>query len=126
MNAARGPNDEGAQETIDISHHLCTLTLDGELFLAPIPDPEEVLDLGTGTGIWAIEFADRFPNAHVLGTDLSPIQPTWVPPKCRFEVDDFNDDWTFAKNHFDFIHLRSLFGCVPDWPKIYGQAYEYV
>jgi len=38
------------------------------------------MDVGTGTGIWAIDMADRFPNAQVKGIDLSPIQPNWVPP----------------------------------------------
>lgn len=38
------------------------------------------MDVGTGTGIWAIDMADRFPNAQVKGIDFSPIQPNWVPP----------------------------------------------
>lgn len=62
-----------------MQHHLFLLTLDGELFNAPIKDLEgglhNVLDIATGTGIWAIEFASQFPSAHVIGTDLSPIQP---------------------------------------------------
>jgi methylase of polypeptide subunit release factors len=33
-------------------------------------------DVGTGTGIWAIDFADQYNNAEVTGTDLSPIQCT--------------------------------------------------
>lgn len=36
-----------------------------------------MLDIGTGTGLWAIEMADLFPNATVIGTDLSPVQPNW-------------------------------------------------
>lgn len=28
----------------------------GKLFLAPISSPERVIDLATGTGIWAIDF----------------------------------------------------------------------
>lgn len=31
----------------------------GELHKAPLRDPEFVLDIGTGTGIWAIEMADK-------------------------------------------------------------------
>lgn len=34
------------------------LLLKGDLFKAPIKNPQKVLDLGTGTGIWAIEFAE--------------------------------------------------------------------
>jgi len=82
-----GPNDEASSDTLDIFHHICTLTLGGKLFLAPISEnPQRVLDVGTGTGIWAIDFADQFPSAQVIGTDLSPIQPSDVPPNVYFEV----------------------------------------
>ncbi len=30
--------------------------LDGKLHLAPLNHPQRVLDLATGTGIWAIDF----------------------------------------------------------------------
>ncbi|KAF7549454.1 hypothetical protein G7046_g8345 [Stylonectria norvegica] len=63
-------------EAVDFQHKLYTLSLDNKLYLAPIPEnPRHVLDVATGTGIWANEFADQHPEAHVLGTDLSPIQP---------------------------------------------------
>lgn len=36
-------------------HHMFTLLFDGKLFLAPIPpNPQKVIDVGTGTGIWAM------------------------------------------------------------------------
>jgi methylase of polypeptide subunit release factors len=42
-------------------HHLLTLALDGKLHLAPIGDqPGRILDIGTGTGIWAIEMGTTF------------------------------------------------------------------
>lgn len=34
-----------------------------------------VLDLGTGKGYWAIEMADEFSRADVIGIDMAPIQP---------------------------------------------------
>lgn len=50
-----GPNDELAKEILDFAHHMYLLTLDQNLHLAPISNhPQTILDVGTGTGIWAI------------------------------------------------------------------------
>jgi ubiquinone/menaquinone biosynthesis C-methylase UbiE len=120
-----GPNDELAKEILDFAHHMYLLTLDHKLHLAPINNPQAILDVGTGTGIWAIDMADQYPSATVTGTDLSPIQPEWVPPNCHFEIDDVSLEWTFPENHFDFIHIRELFGCIPDWDFFFQQAYAH-
>lgn len=29
------------------------------------------------------DFADQYPNAEVVGTDISPIQPTWIPANLK-------------------------------------------
>ncbi len=47
-----------------------------------------------------------------------------VPPNCKFEIDDYEEDWTFGK--FDFIHGRVLTGSLRDWPRFFQQAYECV
>lgn len=72
------------------------MMLDGKLYTAPIPKDQKihrVLDVGTGTGIWAIDYADEHPEVHVYGVDLSPIQPASVPPNVTFEVDDLEEPW---------------------------------
>ena len=77
---------------------MLTLLLDNKLYLAPIDEKcRNVIDLGCGTGIWSMDFADAHPSADVLGVDLSPIQPAWVPPNCRFIVDDCTIEWTHPK-----------------------------
>lgn len=118
------PNDEFEQDRLDLQHHIYRLCLDGALYRTPLTDPQRVLDIGTGTGIWAIEFADEFPSAEVIGTDLSPIQPGFVPPNLKFYVDDFEMDWEFGGQKFDYIHWRSLCGSTANWPKLYRQAWE--
>lgn len=116
-----GPNDDKAQDQQDLSHQLWSLALKGKHFLAPVEEPENVLDIGCGTGIWCIEVAEEFPSARVTGTDLSPIQPTWVPPNCYFEIDDYNVEW-LDTDKFDLIHARELLGTSKDWLAVFKQA----
>ncbi|KAL8330774.1 hypothetical protein RB593_001644 [Gaeumannomyces tritici] len=121
------PNDERQNEGLDITHHYTLLYFDNKLFQAPIGDnPQKVLDVGTGTGIWAIDFADQFPGAHVIGTDISPIQPSWVPPNCEFTLDDAQLEWTWPANYFDYIHIRDLYGSIDDWSALYKRAFRHL
>jgi len=118
------PEDDKEQERLDLQHEMFLKSFGQNLYLAPIDgEPNEVLDLGTGTGLWAIQFADQHPESNVLGIDLSPIQPTWVPPNCKFQVDDFETPWTFDQQ-FDFIHGRMLLTASADFPAFFRRAYQ--
>jgi precorrin-6B methylase 2 len=90
------PTDELEKDRLDLHHEIFLHILDGKLHLAPVSEPHRILDIGTGTGIWAIDMADKYPMAEVIGTDLSPIQPKWCPPNCKFEIDDAEQVWTYA------------------------------
>jgi SAM-dependent methyltransferase len=116
-------------------HHLFKLLSGGDLYRAPFTrnnnntstPPSRILDIGTGTAEWAIEMAEDFPTSTIFGTDLSPIQPTWAPPNCRFFIDDAESDWTFSSAEaFDYIHARSLGGGIADWPRLLRQAYTHL
>jgi hypothetical protein len=69
------------------------------------------------------DVADMMPSAIVKGIDLSPIQPSWIPPNVRFEVDDYNKEWEHT-NRFDLIHSREILGTIPDWVEFYKKALE--
>ncbi|KAJ5367111.1 hypothetical protein N7541_001052 [Penicillium brevicompactum] len=123
------PNDEEEQDRLALTHHLFKLLIRGDLHRAPIRTtaPRRILDIGTGTAEWALEMAEHYPQADILGTDLSPIQPSYAPPNCRFFIDDAESDWTFGPHEkFDYIHARSLAGGLGDWHKLLRQAYQHL
>lgn len=120
------PNDEPEQDREDMKHQCVKMLCQNQLFFAPIEEGplQNILDIGTGTGIWAIEMGDQFPSANVLGIDLSPIQPEWVPANVHFVVDDAESDWIYPDNHFDYIHTRHTVMAIKDWPKLYRTAQQ--
>lgn len=73
----------------------------------------KILDVATGTGIWAMEMANEFPKADVYGVDMSFISDPHtsgrvVPPNCHFKLCSIADGLPFPDNYFDFIYQRFL------------------
>ncbi|KAF0331742.1 methyltransferase domain-containing protein [Colletotrichum asianum] len=121
------PNDETENDRLDLQHNLFLLTFDNTLGLAPPNDPGSkvgrVLDVGTGTGIWAVDFGEDHENAEVLGMDLSPSMPEYVPPNVKFEIDDLEEEWTYSRP-FDYIHSRMMNSSIGDWKGYLKKAYD--
>ncbi|KAI5238299.1 hypothetical protein E4T43_07546 [Aureobasidium subglaciale] len=119
------PNDDTELDREDMKHHMWTLVLEGCLHLAPVGDhPQRILDVGTGSGIWAMQAADQYPSAEVIGFDISPVQPSWVPPNLAFEIDDLEKDWLWQASSFDLVHCRFMFMSISDWPSMLAQAHH--
>ncbi|KAG7050649.1 TAM domain methyltransferase [Colletotrichum scovillei] len=113
----------------NMQHEIFTYTIGDRLGRAPPCDEDakvgRVLDVGTGTGIWAIDFGELHPEAEVYGVDLSPNQPEYVPENVRFEIDDVDEDWTYSKP-FDYIHSRFMTGAINNWRKFFESAYDHL
>jgi SAM-dependent methyltransferase len=77
--------------------------------------PRRVLDLGTGTGKAARVVAKRFPQAEVVGVDLSPamieearrVLPAELSGRVRFEVADASR-LPFEDGAFDLVVLLNM------------------
>ncbi|KAJ5021105.1 hypothetical protein J3E73DRAFT_435011 [Bipolaris maydis] len=82
-----------------------------QLHQAPVPSEPHlqprILDVGCGTGIWAIDMAE-------------------IPPNLRFRVPrDYESPWTLGEDSWDLIHLRMACGSVESWPELYQKIYTY-
>ncbi|GKT42088.1 putative methyltransferase tdiE [Colletotrichum spaethianum] len=106
----------------NMQHEICFLTFHGKLGIAPPCEPDakvgRVLDLGTGTGLWAIEYGDAHPEAEKANYELVS-----VPPNVRFEVDDMEEEWLYSRP-FDYIHSRFINASIADWEKLIRKAYK--
>ncbi|OJD32213.1 methyltransferase domain-containing protein [Diplodia corticola] len=118
------PNDENEADRLDLLHHMLMILFDGKRIHSPVKreNLRRVLDAGTGTGIWAIDVGDEYPEAEVIGNDLSPTQPQWVPPNVKFEVDDIEEPWTYAEP-FDLIFSRYMDAAISNWPALVANMF---
>lgn len=118
------PNDIQEQMVEEMKHSAALKILAGRLHLSPLRYPQNIVDVGTGTGSWAIKMSEKYPGAEVVGTDLSPIQPNWVPPNTKFFIDDAEAPWVESPDSLDFVFLRNMALAIRDWPVLLYQAYE--
>ncbi|KAK7583296.1 hypothetical protein V3481_012588 [Fusarium oxysporum f. sp. vasinfectum] len=119
------PNSQQEQDRNVIQHTVILDVFEGQLHLAPISSrPRRVLDVGTGPGIWALEFAQKHPYCSVLGVDIDPVQPPYTRPNCSFMAMDITHDWDFTGGgNFDFIHIRQL-GDIQDKTKLIQSTFD--
>ncbi|ERF72485.1 hypothetical protein EPUS_07694 [Endocarpon pusillum Z07020] len=121
------PNDTMECDRLDLQYQALKMLHDDQIYFAPLKDPKRILDIGTGTGIWPIEMAALFPNARITGTDLSPIQPSLVPPRVSFEVHDCTEtDWCRPLASLDYIHVAIMLGSLPSYSKLIKNARRYL
>jgi SAM-dependent methyltransferase len=132
------PNDESEVKRLALQHELFKLCLDGALIHTKLPasasDPNSdlpklrVLDVGSGSGVWACEMAQRYPHTQILGIDLSSAMlPKEVPANLTFEIADAAEPWPWPPGTFDFIHMRSLIGGgIRDWQALVRTAFHHL
>ncbi|KAG9246136.1 putative Demethylmenaquinone methyltransferase [Calycina marina] len=120
------PNDIKEQERLLMLNHVFLHVFDGRNTTVPLNDRMKILDVGCGTGEWAMAIAEEYPNSEVIGTDIAPIQSSAAPLNAFFELDDAEADggWTYSDDDFDLVHFRYMKGAFLSWKDVYLQAYR--
>ena len=81
--------------------------------------PRKILDLGCGTGSTTIMLKQAFPNAEVIGLDLSPYMLIMAERKAKqagLEIQWLHrkaEATSFPDNHFDLVTASLLFHETP-------------
>ncbi|KAJ0358551.1 hypothetical protein COL154_009057 [Colletotrichum chrysophilum] len=121
--SAVGDTNDGTSTTASLNSSILDYRKENGRTYHRFRDGRRVLDLGTGTGIWAMDYGDEHPGSEVIGVDLSPTQPKFVPPNVKFEIDDIEDSWTYSRP-FDYIHSRMMNSSISKWEEYLRQCYE--
>ncbi|MFI5274463.1 MAG: class I SAM-dependent methyltransferase [Ktedonobacterales bacterium] len=126
------PKDDGEMHRLDFQHYMLRYALRSN-YVAPISQPHDILDVGTGTSRWALEMALAFPAANVIGVDLvaPPVDSTTTKGKqadlrtenYAFVTANILERLPFPGMSFDFVHQRLLVGALPAdrWPEVIAE-----
>ncbi|KAJ4397269.1 hypothetical protein N0V93_001493 [Gnomoniopsis smithogilvyi] len=101
------------------------------------PANPQILDLGCGTGIWALDVAkkfwdvreNKFKDGHVWAVDKClDMQPQNIYPNSSFIYLDMEEPWPaeVAPDSKHLIHARMAAGSVLSWPQLYIQAFRHL
>ena len=120
--------DKTEYKRLDLQHHVFYLKFEGQLHLAPLGVVHNVLDMGTGMGNWAIDFAKLHPEANVIGSDSSGFErpQSYVRDNLTnlsFVLADAEEEWTFDTK-FDYIHGRLMQISFKDVKGVFGRAFD--
>jgi len=86
-------------------------------------NPKKILDMGTGSGIWAYEVAQEYPDAEVIGVDLAPIKLRG--PNLSYQELNLTDaKWPFEPSSFDVVHGRFISNFMPNFRECVRKATE--
>lgn len=126
------PADEGELTRLTVQHQLITTHLDSRLILPPVSftSGDEVLDSGTGTGIWMLDAAKKLPpSVAFTGMDISPrLFPKDAPSNIKFvqaSTLSLPADWS---DKYQLVSQRMLLGAFTrsEWPQVLSEFYRVV
>lgn len=68
--------------------------------------------------------ADKFPDAKIIGVDISPMQPNYRPENVDFVVDDISlDEWTYGGD-YDLCYMRFVANSMKDCRGLLKRCFE--
>ncbi|KAJ7876180.1 S-adenosyl-L-methionine-dependent methyltransferase [Mycena olivaceomarginata] len=79
-----------------------------------IGQPRKILEIGAGSGAWAIHAAKLYPEADVLAIDMNPLPARPLPPNLSYQQVNILEPFPFPAGTFDIVHIRLVLVHLPD------------
>ncbi|KZO98435.1 S-adenosyl-L-methionine-dependent methyltransferase [Calocera viscosa TUFC12733] len=115
-------NDDLEWERLNGVHRAIKEYLGNRVTLAPIEDllpaPKKILELGAGTGVWATDVANMFPDATVTAVDISFNNIRNPPRNVVLKQLNLLEGFPFEPESFDIVHMRFLLVHMPNFPDL--------
>ncbi|KAF8484278.1 S-adenosyl-L-methionine-dependent methyltransferase, partial [Gautieria morchelliformis] len=130
MNHSQEPSGTAHDhEMLDEMHEAMKFYLGGRLSLAPLEKsapPMSIMDMGCGSGAWAIQAAEQFPDVDMLAVDITMLPSRPLPPNLRFQILDLTKPCPFGSQLFDIVHARSVFLHLPNFEEVLNSVMQLV
>ncbi len=116
------PHDHHETNRLDLQHSAMHEYFGTHVF-APVADPQRILDVAGGTGVWAKALKEQFPQAQVTSMDVTvplDVQEKGPPSAYTFVQANALEPLPFPDAAFDYVHMRFMFTAMPVtmWPQV--------
>ncbi|KAJ7902106.1 S-adenosyl-L-methionine-dependent methyltransferase [Mycena olivaceomarginata] len=91
-----------------------------------IGQPRSILEIGAGSGAWAIRAAKQYPEADVVAVDMNPLPARPLPSNLRYQKVNVLEPFPFPTGSFDVVHIRLVLCHLPDGLEVLSRIIDLV
>ncbi|KAF9019978.1 S-adenosyl-L-methionine-dependent methyltransferase [Hymenopellis radicata] len=91
-----------------------------------IGQPKKILEVGAGSGAWAIYAANKYPEAEVIAADMNPLPARPLPSNLRYQETNALEPFPFPAGSFDIVHIRLTLCHLQDGPAVLTRLIDLV
>ncbi|KAG0174478.1 hypothetical protein DFQ28_006453 [Apophysomyces sp. BC1034] len=128
------PKDEEEQERLTVQHLAIKELYNGNVLTSTfdyvnLEENCRVLDVGCGSGIWAMDMAMAYPKSEFIGVDIADVRVQNIElDNVTFGHGNVLERLDFPDNSFDLVHMRLFVLALreDEWPGAVREAFRLV
>jgi len=120
------PVNETEWDRLDAQSNAMDKLLGNKLCPEDIGQPRKILEIGAGSGAWAIHAAKLYPKADVLAIDMNPLPARPLPANLSYKQANVLEPFPFPTGTFDVVHTRLILCHLPDASSVLSRIIDLV